>query len=408
MYYTLDGSQPTTSSSKYSGAFSVGATTTVKAIAVANGSTSGTATSNITIQAPGSTAAINFASGFTASGLQLNGDAIINGNRLQLTDTSANFEDSSAFWTQKVDIQNFTNDFKFQITNPFADGMTFTIQGLGATALGGAGGQLGYGADASTPAITKSVAVKFDIYNNGGEGTNSTGLYINGADPIGGSTTLGGGVSLQSGDVFAVHMTYNGSVLTMTITDTANPSQTFTTSWPVNISSAVGGTSAYVGFTGATGGSMATQQFLTWSFASGRPPLVFQTTGLNSSSSGPGIRLISYPGFPDGSGTILDATNVGDNIVFTAAVPSAGIYDVKVSYKQFTTRGIMQAAVNSTNLGAPVDQFISNGDAYAISDLGNLNFASAGNYLFKFTVVGKNSGSSGYTISFDTITLTPQ
>ena len=223
MYYTLDGSQPTTSSSKYSGALNVAVTTTVKAIAVANGSTSATATSNITIQAPGSTAGINFASGFTSSGLQLNGNAVINGNRLQLTDTSTNFEDSSAFWTQKVDIQNFTNDFTFQITNPFADGLTFTIQGVGPTALGGAGGQLGYGADPGSgrPAITKSVAVKFDIYNNGGEGTNSTGLYINGADPIGGSTTLGGGVSLQSGDVFAVHMTYNGTTLTMTITDTA-------------------------------------------------------------------------------------------------------------------------------------------------------------------------------------------
>lgn len=409
MYYTLDGSQPTTSSSKYSGALSVGVTSTVKAIAVANGSTSGTATSNITIQAAGP-AAINFAAGFTASGLQLNGDAIINGNRLQLTDTSSNFEDSSAFWTQKVGIPNFTNDFSFQITNPLADGFTFTIQGLGITALGGAGGDLGYGGDPANgvAAITKSVAVKFDIYNNGGEGANSTGLYINGADPVGGSTTLGGGVNLQSGDVFAVHMTYNGSTLAMTITDTANPSQTFTTSWPVNITSAVGSTSAFVGFTAATGGSMATQQILTWSFASGKPALVFQTTTVASSSSGPGIRQINYPGFPDGLGTILDATNVGDNIVFTLAVPTAGLYDVKVSYKQFTTRGIMQAAVNSTNLGSPVDEFTPTGDAYAVSDLGNLNFASAGNYLFKFTVVGKNAASSGYTMSFDTITLTPQ
>ena len=53
----------------------------------------------------------------------------------------------------------------------------------------------------------------------------------------------------------------------------------------------------------------------------------------------------------------------------------------------------MQTAVNSTNLGSPVDQFIAAGEAYAVSDLGNVNFASAGNYLLKFTVVGKNSGS---------------
>jgi len=99
---------------------------------------------------------------------------------------------------------------------------------------------------------------------------------------------------------------------------------------------------------------------------------------------------------------------VGDNVTFTLNVPTAGIYDVKVSYKQYQPRGIMQATINSTNLGSPIDEYIASGDAYAVTDLGAMNFASAGNYLFKFTVTGRDASSTGYSISFDDITLTPQ
>jgi hypothetical protein len=53
----------------------------------------------------------------------------------------------------------------------------------------------------------------------------------------------------------------------MTITDsTANKS--FTTSWPVNIPQTIGGNTAYVGFTGGTGGLTAIQNIKTWTLAS--------------------------------------------------------------------------------------------------------------------------------------------
>jgi len=47
-------------------------------------------------------------------------------------------------------------------------------------------------------------------------------------------------------------MTYDGTKLTMTITDTVT-NATFTTSWTINIPAIVGGNTAYVGFTGGTG-----------------------------------------------------------------------------------------------------------------------------------------------------------
>ena len=69
---------------------------------------------------------------------------------------------------------------------------------------------------------------------------NSTGLYTNGALPTTPAITLGGGVNLHSGDPFKVHLTYNGTTLTMTITDANVPTRTFTTSWTVNIPGIVG------------------------------------------------------------------------------------------------------------------------------------------------------------------------
>ena len=51
--------------------------------------------------------------------------------------------------------------------------MTFTIQNAGVGALGPGGAGLGYGATSPSgaPGIDTSVAIKFDIYSNFGEGT---------------------------------------------------------------------------------------------------------------------------------------------------------------------------------------------------------------------------------------------
>lgn len=77
------------------------------------------------------------------------------------------------------------------------------------------------------------------------------------------------GVNLHSGDICEVHMTYNGftlSMLSMTITGTATKS-TFSQSWQIDIPSRVGGTTAYVGFTGASGVATAIQDILSWTYA---------------------------------------------------------------------------------------------------------------------------------------------
>jgi hypothetical protein len=93
--------------------------------------------------APTGDSSPNFGSGFTLSGLTLNGGATIDSGRLRLTD-GGNSEARSVFFDTPVNIQSFANDFSFQLTSADADGFTFTIQGQGTTVVGDNGGGLGY------------------------------------------------------------------------------------------------------------------------------------------------------------------------------------------------------------------------------------------------------------------------
>lgn len=194
--------------------------------------------------------------------MTLNGGAAYEGTRLRLTDGKAK-EARSAFYTTPVNVQQFSIGFDFQLTNPNADGFTFAIQNFAPTAVGSDGGSLGY------QSIPTSVAVKFDLYSNDGEGPDSTGLYLDGAKPtlpaINLSTT---GINLHSGDIFNAQLNYNGTTLTVVITDTETDA-TVTQTYSVNIPAIVEGPTAYVGFTGASGGLTAIQDVLNWTYSSG-------------------------------------------------------------------------------------------------------------------------------------------
>lgn len=218
----------------------------------------------VSISAP-STA--NFSSGFAGASLDgtgpigLNGSGVakINGSALELTDGGQN-EASSAFYPTPLDIRSFVTDFTFQLTGQ-ADGITFAIQNQYPSSVGGTGGSLGFAG------LVSSVGVKFDLFNNQGEGDNSTGLYTKGATPTVPAINLGPDVNLHSGDIMHAHMLYDGTTLQVTLTDTVT-SASVSQSYTVNIPQYVNAPHAYVGFTGATGALTATQQILTWSFSS--------------------------------------------------------------------------------------------------------------------------------------------
>jgi hypothetical protein len=283
IYYTTNGQQPTTSSNKYTGPISVSSSEVVQAVAIGTGYTdSSVAVANYQI-APAGTPLINLPNGFAGASslVTVNGSAKFNGSAIQLTDTGAS-EAGSAWYVVPVNVSSFTTNFTLQLSSPQANGMTFTIQNQppassdtsilyvsgGPNALANSASGLGYsgstGSGGQIAGLLNSVAVKFDLYSGSGD---TTGLYTNGADPSQNSIDMSSsGLSLHSGNPLKVTLAYNGTTLAMTITDTKTKAS-FSKSWAINIPATVGGNSAYVGFTGGTGGLTAVQDVTSWTYA---------------------------------------------------------------------------------------------------------------------------------------------
>lgn len=207
---------------------------------------------------------IDHSGGFSStSDLQLNGSASTASSGgltvLRLT-PAVNSQAGSAFSTSQLDVQAFATTITFQFTpgsDPMADGICFVIQRVGPTALGGGGGGCGYAG------IATSVAVVFDIYPNA---DSYTGLFTNGASPTAENSGTNLNLNFHNGNVFRARLVYDGATLQVTITDTVtNASET--QNYTINIPSTIGGNTAYVGFTAATGGLNANQDIRTWTFS---------------------------------------------------------------------------------------------------------------------------------------------
>src|SRR6201996_3385357 len=78
------------------------------------------------------------------------------------------------------------------------------------------------------------------------------------------------GVVLRSGDSIQAHVTYDGTTLSMTLLDLVT-NKSFVLTQAINIPQIVGANTAYVGFTGSTGGLSAIQKILTWTYATQAP-----------------------------------------------------------------------------------------------------------------------------------------
>ncbi|HTB81563.1 MAG TPA: TIM-barrel domain-containing protein [Opitutaceae bacterium] len=140
----------------------------------------------------------------------------------------------------------------------------------------------------------------------------------------------------------------------------------------------------------------------------GTPPTVnFEAENLTYTPSGATASVQTDTNSSGGKWVELAGNSVGDSISY--AIPSvvAGTYQVQMEWKGNNSRGIIQLAVDGTNLGSTLDQYAS-GQTYPTTTFGTVTFNSAGTHTITLTVTGKNSASSNYQISSDKFTFVGQ
>ena len=243
----------------------------------------------------GTTATGNFTfNGFTsAAGLTMVGSAApfsssVDGTVLRLTPALKN-QDGAAYSTTPVTLGNnatFSTQFQFRFsqaggTKP-ADGITFVLA-TNATGLGSNGYGMGYQGVSGN-----SVAIEFDTYDNtnivfnDGNSSNHVAIDTNGnltntnltnvygkatCDFSSGNPNTAAGC-MSNGDLWTVNINYDGSKLTVTLTDPAEGSSfTAINGYAINLASVLGQNTAYVGFTAGTGNGFENHDIVSWTFA---------------------------------------------------------------------------------------------------------------------------------------------
>ncbi len=249
----------------------------------------------------------------------------IGNNILQITQNVGG-QANSFFYNTPVYCGAFQASFTYQMgaytTSP-ADGFTFCLQNdpAGVNAIGGGGGALGYSdvENGTTPYITNSVAVGFDLYNG-----HTRGWEVINQGYSSYTYTSYAPVSLISGDQVNIVIYYDGNNMNLTMSD-GIAATTYTSNMVVgSISQYLGGNTALIGFTGGTGGDYAQQSISSF---------VYVPIPLLSVVPGAGNVVISWPTGVGFNAYVLESsTTVNGTYTPVAGTPAVvgGNYEVTV------------------------------------------------------------------------------
>ncbi|HLX62908.1 MAG TPA: IPT/TIG domain-containing protein, partial [Planctomycetota bacterium] len=251
--------------------------------------------------------------GGSGTGWSVNGGASIANDVATLTDNNGN-EARTVFYNTLVTYNTgFTVKFDFMpsnLGNP-ADGCTLCLQNQGSGAVGGGGGSLAYNG------ITgNSVALELNVY-----GPNTVGYAFRQNGATGAPYTPPSPVNLVSGNTITITVVYNSNASTLAVNMVeANTNNVFnTTLTGVNLTTLMGGngTTAFIGFTGATGGAQCTQKIANFSFVQTNPTVINGPPQITSITPITGSNV-------GGSGMTINGANFDLDATVQFIMPSGG------------------------------------------------------------------------------------
>ena len=199
--------------------------------------------------------------GLNLPNFKLNGSALLNGTDLLVTPDQGNQIASAMYIPTFAATSDVHIQLKLQITTTVtegADGMTFVMHQdpRGASALGDAGGGIGYGG--GTAKITPSIVVEMDTYKNAYDlNANHIGVMVDGNEQDHKAVFTPLFNMKTAGSPFYVWIDYTAALtkldvyISQTSTKPALPQLTYL----VNVAQKFNNQPFYMGFTGSTGGA---------------------------------------------------------------------------------------------------------------------------------------------------------
>jgi hypothetical protein len=179
--------------------------------------------------------------------------------------TSGGYEQAGSAWSpHRINVsRSFESKFKVWLHHgePGADGIAFLVQSEGPYALGGWGGGLGY------RGVKPSVAVEFDTFQNTSDPSSNHLAVVLDGDPDHQLVSANPSIPLY-GKPFDARVTYDADTRDLKVyvqALNAGATEQQVLDQTIDLSSQVGRSAAWVGFTGATGRALSKQDIYSWS-----------------------------------------------------------------------------------------------------------------------------------------------